>query len=73
MSVKLLSELHLEFVSIKGGCKDLSETTLVQMPHCWKSHVAAHITFALKSRVVTQVSGLIQARLGKIQGLLKTI
>ena len=43
MSVKLLTEHHLEFLSIKGGCRGMSESTLVKMPHCWKSHVMAHI------------------------------
>ena len=42
MSVKLLTEHHLEFVSLKGGCTGSSDSTLVKMPHCWKSHVAAH-------------------------------
>ena len=23
----------------------VSESTLVKMPHCWKSHVAAHINY----------------------------
>ena len=41
MSVKLLTEHRLEFVSLKGGCTGSSESTLVKMPHCWKSHVAA--------------------------------
>ena len=27
---------------LKRGCTGLSESTLVKMPHCWKSHVAAH-------------------------------
>ena len=45
MSVKLLTEHHLEFLSLKGGCTGSSESTLVKMPHCWKSHVAAHIMF----------------------------
>ena len=40
MSVKLLTEHHLEFLSLKGGCTGLSESTHVKMPHCWKSHVA---------------------------------
>ena len=46
MSVKLLAEHHLEFLSLKGGCTGLSESTLslVKMPHCWKSHVTAQIT-----------------------------
>ena len=43
MSVKLLSGHHLEFVSLQGGWTGSSESTLVKMPHCWKSHVAAHI------------------------------
>ena len=42
-SVKLLTEYHLEFLSLKGGCTGLSESTLVKMTHCLKSHVAAHI------------------------------
>ena len=43
MTVKLLTEHHLEFLSLKGGCTGSSESTLVKMPHRWKSHVAAHI------------------------------
>ena len=45
MSVKLLTEHRYEFLSLKGGCTDLSESTLVKMPQCWKSHVAAHIIY----------------------------
>ena len=41
MSVKLLFEKHLEFLSLKDGCTGSSESTRVKMPHCWKSHVAA--------------------------------
>ena len=43
MTVKLLTEHHLEFLSLKGGCTGSSESTLVKMPHCWKSRVSAHI------------------------------
>ena len=43
MNVKLLTERYLEFLNLKGGCTGSSESTLVKMPHCWKSHVAAHI------------------------------
>ena len=43
MSVKLLTEHALEFLSLKGGCTGSSESTLVKMPHCWKSHAAALI------------------------------
>ena len=38
---KLLTEFHLVLLSLKGGCTGSSEYTLVKMPHCWKSHVAA--------------------------------
>ena len=44
MSVKLLTEHHLGFLSLEGGCTGSSESTLVKIPHCWKSHVAAHLT-----------------------------
>ena len=43
MIVKLLNEHHLEFLSVKGGCRGLSESTHVKMPHCWKSHATAHL------------------------------
>ena len=43
MRVKLLTEHHLEFLSIKGGCTGLSEFTLVKMSYCWKAHVAAQM------------------------------
>ena len=42
MSVKLMTEHHLEFLSFKGSCTGPSESTHVKMPHCWKSHVTAH-------------------------------
>ena len=42
MIVKLLTEHHLEFLSLKGGCRGLSECTLGKMSNCWKSHAAAH-------------------------------
>ena len=38
MSVELLTDHHLEFLSLIGG----STSILVKMPHCWKSHVMAH-------------------------------
>ena len=46
MNVKLLTEHYLEFLSLKGGCTGSSESTLVKMPHCWKSCVAAQIISA---------------------------
>ena len=46
MIVKLLTEHHLEFLSLKGGCRDSSESTLVKMSNCWKSHIAAQMSSA---------------------------
>ena len=43
MSVALLTEHNLEFLSLKGGCTGLSKSTLVKMTHCWKSHVTAKL------------------------------
>ena len=45
MIVKLLTEHHLEFLCLKGGCTGLSESILVKMPDCWKSHVMAHSVY----------------------------
>ena len=54
MIVKLLTDHRLEFQSLivvfpghthllflKGGCRGSSESTLVKMSNCWKSHAAA--------------------------------
>ena len=43
MSVKLLTEHHLEFLRLTGGCTGSSESALVKIPHCWKSRVTAHM------------------------------
>ena len=42
MTVKLLTEHHLEFLSLKGGFTGSSECALVKMSHCCKSHAMAH-------------------------------
>ena len=44
MTVKPLTKHPLEFLSLKGCCTGSSESTLLQISHCWKSHVMAHIT-----------------------------
>ena len=49
MRVMLLTEHHLEFLSLKRGCTGSSESTLVKMTHCWKSHVAAQIKILMVS------------------------
>ena len=45
MIVKLLTEHQFEFLSLEVDCTGLSESTLVKMSNCWKSHAAAHIEF----------------------------
>ena len=45
MIVKLLTEHHLEFLCLKGGCRGSSKSTHVKMPQCWKSHALAQIEF----------------------------
>ena len=47
MTVKLQTEHHLEFLSLKGDCTGSSESTLVKMSNCWKFHVMAQL-FSLK-------------------------
>ena len=49
MNVKLLTEHLLEVLSSKGGCTGSSESTLVKMSHCWKSHAMAHLSCCSKS------------------------
>ena len=50
MSVKLLTEHNLECLSLNGGCLGSSESKLVKMPHCLKSHVTAHIFVDLQEK-----------------------
>ena len=38
-----MAEQRSEFLSLKGGCRGLSESKLVKIPHCWKSRVMAHM------------------------------
>ena len=56
MSVKLLTEHHLDFQSLTGGCTGSSESTLVKMPHCWKSHVAAQMSRSCDDEPLAMVS-----------------
>ena len=43
MIVKLLTEHHLEFLSLKGCCIGSSESTFVKISNCWKSHAVAQL------------------------------
>ena len=44
MNIKLLTKHHLEFLRLKGGHTGSSESALNKVPHCWKSHVTAHMS-----------------------------
>ena len=67
MIVKLLTEHHLEFLSLTGGCRGPSESTLVKMSNCWKSHAIIYsisgIVLLIRSHrqlpICTESSGLI--------------
>ena len=61
MSVKLLAEHHLEFLSLKGGCTGLSESTLVKIPRCWESHVAAQMVLKCFSLQIPEPDSSIQS------------
>ena len=53
----------MEFLNLKGGCIDSSESAHVKMPHCWKSHATAHWFFILQEefrRLYTQLELLKQ-------------
>ena len=58
MVVKLLTEHRSEFLSLKGGCRGSSESTLVKMPHCWKSHVTAYFYSNLTLSVAVGKDGI---------------
>ena len=44
MTVKLLTEPHLRFLSLKGSCTGSSKFSLIKMSHCYKSHVMAYFS-----------------------------
>ena len=65
MSVKLLTEHRLEFVSLKGGCTGSSESTLFKMPHYG---VAQFMIYWLRADAYDTLDGtFISQRKGKIQ------
>ena len=49
MSAKLLTEHHMGFLSLKGGYTGSSESTLIKLQHCWKSHATAHLLLMFNS------------------------
>ena len=55
MSVKLLTEHHFEFLSLKRGCRGSSESTHVKMPHCWKSHAMAQFSLIMPLKTLEKI------------------
>ena len=53
MTVKLLAEHHLEFLSLIGGFTGSFQSTRVKIPHFWKSHVVAQMQFVGTRNVLT--------------------
>ena len=65
MIVKLLIERHLEFLSLKGGCRGSSESTLVKMSNCWKSHALAHLVILWEHRSCQCINDLPRKERGR--------
>ena len=51
MIVKLLTEHHLEFLSLKEGCRGWSKSTFVKMSNSWKSLAVAHIILTVRPNI----------------------
>ena len=62
MIVKLLTEHHLEFLSLTGGWRVPSESTLVKMSNFWKSHAAAHLFASLFRFLLKEHKGGVTVR-----------
>ena len=66
MTVQLLTEHHLGFLSFKGSCTGSSVSTLVNIPHCWKSHATAHICSAQSENLDNSGIALRKVRIPKL-------
>ena len=69
MIVKLLTEHHIEFLSLRGGCRGSFESTLVKISNCWKSHTAAHLHFLQDGKVRFLICTDVAARGIDVSGL----
>ena len=54
MIVKLLTEHHLEFLSLEVDRTGSFESTLVKMSNCWKTHATANLSFDLHIGINTR-------------------
>ena len=52
LNVKILTKHHLESLSLKGGYTGSSESTLVKMPYCWKSHTVAELYWTIQNTCI---------------------
>ena len=58
MAVKLLTEQHLRFLSLKAGLTGSCVSIHVKMPHCSKSQVAAQLqphNYQVSKKVVQEI------------------
>ena len=62
MIVKLLTERHLGFLSLKEASQ-----ARVKMPHCWKSHATAHLYYCDSTAVIAA------GKQNKIKNLVKNL
>ena len=60
MNIKLLTEHHLEFLSLKRGCTGSFESIHFKMPHCWKSNATAHFLCTILITDKTDLEDLIK-------------
>ena len=49
MSVKLLTKPHFEVLSLTGGCRGSSESTLVNMSNCWNLMPRPKFCFTIRA------------------------
>ena len=57
-----MTQHHLVFLSLKGGCRGSSESTLVEMPHSWISYVTAHDMVSTRENLSSEVCKLHRCR-----------
>ena len=68
MTVKLLTEQLLEFLSLTGGCTSSSESIYVKMQHYWESCVAAHFIIKIgRNELVKESLVLIKYAISKVK------
>ena len=65
MIVKLLTEHHLEPLSLTGGCRGSSESTLVKMSNCWKSHALALLIYTGSHQIFISSGTMIRPEVKK--------